>query len=530
LQRRLTLYTAVAVLIIAGLLPLVAILAKSFLLDGTVTLSVYRKLFSDPTRYLSSFSHTISVAAATTAIALVAGVTLGVLLVKTDMPLRRMFAMLLSLPLLMPPYIIALSWSDLLARDGLVAMAIPDRFVTALSANLYGLSGCVWVMATALMPIVMILTMIALRAINPRLEEAARLVADWPRTLRHISLPIVVPAVVLAALIVFLLAAGEVAVPMLLRYPVYPVETLVQFAAFYDFGAAAASAVPLLTLAVIMVNLERCYLQEKTHPLLARTPSKRALVVPLHGWRIPASVVVGVIGTLLVLLPMVALVQASLTPFGYGEAWRRTTDSLVSSVEYACAGATLLTAVGFLCAYLIARRSLRWWSAVDQLALLLFTVPGAVIGIGMIALWNRPATAVLYSSGAMIIFGYLAQYSALTTRIIVATLATIPTALEDAAQVVGAPWLARLGCVVLPAAMPGIVAAWILAFIFCLRDTGASMLVYPAGGDPLPVRIFALMANGAPGLISAACVILIAINLSMLGLLFALLHAFGPRE
>jgi iron(III) transport system permease protein len=148
----------------------------------------------------------------------------------------------------------------------------------------------------------------------------------------------------------------------------------------------------------------------------------------------------------------------------------------------------------------------------------------------MIALWNRPATAVLYSSGAMIIFGYLAQYSALTTRIIVATLATIPTALEDAAQVVGAPWLARLGCVVLPAAMPGIVAAWILAFIFCLRDTGASMLVYPAGGDPLPVRIFALMANGAPGLISAACVILIAINLSMLGLLFALLHAFGPRE
>ena len=113
----------------------------------------------------------------------------------------------------------------------------------------------------------MILTMIALRAMNPRLEEAAKLIADWPRTLRHVSLPIVQPAIVFAALIVFLLAVGEVAVPMLLRYPVYPVETLVQFAAFYDFGAAAATAVPLLLLAVLLVNLERRYLRDRTHRL-----------------------------------------------------------------------------------------------------------------------------------------------------------------------------------------------------------------------------------------------------------------------
>jgi iron(III) transport system permease protein len=128
----------------------------------------------------------------------------------------------------------------------------------------------------------------------------------------------------------------------------------------------------------------------------------------------------------------------------------------------------------------------------------------------------------------MIILAYLAQYSALTSRVSAAMLAIVPTSLEEAAQVSGAPWLARLWQVVVPAAAPGVITAWIFAFIFCLRDVGASMLVYPAGADPLPVRIFTLMANGSPSLISAACVTLILINLAMLSLLFALLRA--PRR
>src|SRR5581483_11269041 len=211
LQRRLTLYSAVAVLIIAGLLPLAAMLGRSMTSDGTLTLSVYRKLFADPTRYLSSLIHTLSLAGSTTAIALILGVMLGVLLIKTDMPLRRTFAVLIALPLFMPPYIIALSWSDLLARDGLMAWMLPKPMVSVLYTKLYGLCGCVLVMVSSLMPIVLIITMIALRAINPRLEEAAKLIADWPHTLRHVSLPMVQPAIVFAGMIVFLLAVGEVA-------------------------------------------------------------------------------------------------------------------------------------------------------------------------------------------------------------------------------------------------------------------------------------------------------------------------------
>jgi iron(III) transport system permease protein len=380
------------------------------------------------------------------------------------------------------------------------------------------------------MPIVMAVTIMSLRSLNPRLEEAARLTTGWPRTLRRVTLPLAEPAIVFAGMIVFLLAVGEVAVPMLLRYPVYPVETVVQFAAFYDFGAAAATALPLLLLTALLLSLERRYLRDRAHRLLAATPGKVSLRIPLGQWRVAAALIVGAIAVSLVLLPMAGLLYTSLNPFGYAQAWLRTADSLMRSVLYAGVGATLLTVVGFLCGYWIERRIGRWWRTIDTLTLLLFTVPGTVLGVGLIALWNHSSTQWLYASGAMIILAYVAQYSALPTRISAAMLATVPVTQEDAARVGGAPWLARLRHIIVPAALPGVAAAWIVAFIFCLRDVGASLLVYPAGADPLSVRIFTLMANGSPSLISAACVSLIAINLAMLGVLAYLLRMLSRRR
>ena len=117
----------------------------------------------------------------------------------------------------------------------------------------------------------------------------------------------------------------------------------------------------------------------------------------------------------------------------------------------------------------------------------------------------------------------------LSSRIVQATLANVPPSREEAAQMIGAPWLARVWYVVIPAALPGVAAAWAIAFVFCLRDLGASMLVYPPGQDTLPVRIFTLMAKGAPSLVSALCVLLVACTLAplaVLGLLFRGVRSF----
>jgi len=157
----------------------------------------------------------------------------------------------------------------------------------------------------------------------------------------------------------------------------------------------------------------------------------------------------------------------------------------------------------------------RW----EGLALFLFALPGSVLGIGLITLWNRAETGFLYGSPAILLLGLLAQYTILPVALIVAALASIPRSLNEAAALVGASWWRRLRGVTLPLCRRGLVAAWVVGFLFCLRDTGLSMVVYPPGRDTLPVRLFTLMANGRPEMLSAICVMMTLVAALPLGLL-----------
>ena len=519
MQRRLTLLLAVLALAVVGLLPLVAMVGTSVFVDGKFTLAIYKMLLSNPLQYWIALGRSLTLATLTAVFATTLGVALGLLLGKTDLPFRRTLTVLLGIPLLLPPYVFAICWFNLLASDGLLAQATPVQLAALLSHALYGLPGCVCVMVSALTPAVMILTLVYLRAVNPRLEEAGRLVTRWPVVLYRVTLPLVLPGILFGGLLVFLLTLGEVGVPMFLRYPVYAVETLTQFSAFYDFGAATAAATPLLVVTLLILALERRFLRAKVYKLRPSTPGRRMLRVLLGRWRIPVFLSVSLLGTVMVVLPIAALVVASLSPFAYWDAWREGAGSLGRSLALAATGATLLVFLGFFLGYLIRTRAMRLWRALDTLTLLLFTLPGTVIGVGLVALWNRPGIAFVYGSAAMVIFAYLAQYSALTSRITVVTLANVPQSLEEAAQMAGAPWLARIGHIVVPVALPSMIGGWLIGFIFCVRDLGASMLVYPAGQETLSVRIFTLMANGTPSLISALCVMLVIVALSALGLL-----------
>ncbi len=530
MERRLTLLLVVFALVIVGLLPLAAMLSKSLFVGGRLTLAAYQALFADSWQQWIPMGRSLTLATLTAGCVTLIGVPLGLLLGKTDLPCRRILAVLLSVPLLLPPYILAVCWFNLLAKDGVLAHFISARTLGLLSHSLFGLPGCLCVLVSAFLPVVVMLTLVYLHAVNPRFEEAGRLISRWPGILRHVTLPMILPGILFAGILVFLLALGEVGVPMFLRYPVFPVETLTQFSAFYDFGAAAAAATPLLVITLMLVTVERLYLREKTYRLRPTTSGGHLLLIPLGRWRIPVLLVVSLLAATTVVLPLLALVVSSLSPFAYLEAWSKAADSLGRSLVFAGIGATLLTVIGFLCGYLIHHRALRFWRAVDTLTLLLFTLPGTVIGVGLIVLWNRPGTGFLYASAAMVIFAYLAQYTALTSRITLATLANVPRSLEEVAQMTGAPWLARIWHVVMPAAFPGVIAAWLIGFIFCLRDLGASMLVYPAGQDTLPVRIFTLMANGAPSLISALCVILVTVTLSSLAILGSLFRATASQR
>jgi iron(III) transport system permease protein len=245
--------------------------------------------------------------------------------------------------------------------------------------------------------------------------------------------------------------------------------------------------------------------------------------------RWPLSLLLGAACAGLVALPLGALVRDALTPGALAEAWDRAHDAALRSLAWAAIGACLLTLVGSLLGYLVERRVFRFARALDQLALLLFATPSTVLGIGLVALWNHPATSWIYATPAVVLLGYVGQLAAVPSRLCASAVAAVPRRLEEAAQLAGARWPRRVLSIVAPLAAPGLAAAWLASFLFCLRDLGISMIVYPPGADTLPVRSFTLMANGPPPLVAALCVLMIAAALGPLLVLAASLRRMTVR-
>ncbi len=517
--RRTFLAMIAALVLVIGLLPVATMLVKSVLSDGRLSLIAYDNLLTSA-RQWTLLGHSMILATSVTLLTMAVGVPLGVILGKSDLPGRQFLTVLFVVPLLIPPYIMAVSWSDLLGRTSLLGHWVTPVFMTGAADLLFGLPGCVFILFVIFLPLPMLLTMILLRTINPRLEEAGRLAGGWGRVLREITLPMIRPGLLLAGMLVFLLSCGEFSVPNYLRYDVFPVECFTQFSAFYNFQAATAAAIPLAVITGLLLLLEGAFLREKTYQLHPAVGAEHSPLLELGRWRVWILGGVLALALTLVVAPLGVLVLEAGGPAIYAEALRQAGDSLLRSIGYATVGATLLSLLGFFTGYLIHTKALVCWRFIDSVTIFLFALPGTVIGIGLISLWNTRWTNIIYSTPLIIIFGYVAKYTALTSRISVAQLAKIPPSMNEAARMAGAGWARRMAFITVPMVRRGLVAGWLVGYIFSLRDTGITMLVYPPGHETLPVRIFTLMANGSPPLIAAVCVIMIIATILPPGLLW----------
>lgn len=510
---RIELGCAVAAFVVCGALPLVAMLVASLWTPEGFGLVAYASLF-DSARPWVLFLRSLAVGGIATACALAIGAPMGTLSERTDLPGRGLLSVVLAVPFVLPTYVHAVGWAALLGP----------------SMPLHGsLLATGLVLGTCLAPLVLLATRASLRQVDPRLEEAARLSAGWLGTLRGVTLPLALPGIARSAGLVFLLAVGDLAVPTYLAVDVFPTASFTQFAAAYRFSSATALALPLVLLALVVISVESRILPDRVASLRGIATERLRARIELRGARWPLSLLLGAAAVGLVALPLGALVRDALTPGALAEAWARAHDAALRSLAWAAIGACLLTLIGALLGYLVERRVFRFARAVDRLALLVFATPSTVLGIGLVTLWNHPATTWIYATPVVVLLGYVGQFAAVSSRLCASAVAALPRHLEEAAQLAGARWLRRMLHIVAPLAAPGLAAAWLASFLFCLRDLGISMIVYPPGADTLPVRSFMLMANGAPPLVAALCVLMITAALGPLVALAASLHRMTAR-
>jgi iron(III) transport system permease protein len=493
MARRLTLYFFAALFVIIGLIPVAAMFFKTIYVNDHFTVKLYVALFSS-SREWGLVGNSVMLAFFVTAVALLAGIPLGVVLSKTDLPFKGVFTFLFTIPLLLPPYITAIAWSYLIKNGNWF----------------FGLPGCVLILSLCFLPIVMFLTMTYLKSVNPSMEEAGKLSSGWFGVLKNITLPAIMPGILLSAVLVFLFTLGEFSVPNYLRYKVFSNESFTQFSAIYDFNTATVSTMPLLLIAFAILLFEAIYLHGKTQSSYGMTPdSNRSLVIGLKSSKKWILILLGLAAFILIGLPLAALVREALNIGVLKDALAKAGDSLLRSMSYAGIGATILAVMGFFLGYLIYKKALPVWRGVDMLTLFLLALPSAVTGIGLISFWNKPATNFIYGTPAIIILGYVACYTVLTSRMTISGFSQISSSIEEVAEISGISWWRRVSGVLVPLMRRSLLASWLIAYIFCLRDVGVTMSVYPPGNDTLPIRIFTLMANASSSLIAGLCLIMI---------------------
>jgi len=444
-------------------------------------------------------ARSLAIAAAVALLATALGLTLSLLLAHADLPGRGVVIWLHGFPLFLPPLLLALGWFHLLGREGLLGNESTSRL-------LFSPAGVVGVLAVAFAPVATFLCTLALRGVDPSLVEAARL-GRGGGVLR-VVLPAIRPAALVSAIVIFSLALSELGVPMFLRVSVYPAAVFAWLGGVsFDPGEAALLAAPLLLVALLLVYLERRALRGRSFAVLGLRQHQRVVLAPPGRSRLPAALA-GLLATAVALAPLAALAHVATARGGLHGLLAWIDDSLWTSLTVAAAGATMIMVAAVVLGHGLCRRQ-RTAIVVDTASLVAFLVPAAVLGVGLISIWNPTP---VYGGLGIIVVGYVARYAVVGIRAVAAAMAQSPESLEQAAAAFGGTYLRRLTRILMPIHRRGVGGAWLMTFIFCLRDLETAVLYYPPGSETLTVRIFTLEANGPPGVVAGLCLVQVAVT------------------
>ena len=429
-------------------------------------------------RQRSLMANTLLFGAGVTAFAFGVGAPAGTMLARCDARRVWLPRLLFAVPLALPSYVLALAWIVL--------------FGSRSSAWVYGMPAAIAVLGFSLYPIVMLSAEAAVRSVPAALEESAQLVASPMRVFARITLPLVAAPISASLLIVFVFAIADFAVPGLLRVRVYTTEVFTAFAALYDFRLATMMALPLAAVAACTSIAALTFLRR---PSTGRADRGRAGRRWAGAAQRRASAAALAISVAIVAAPVGAVaVAATGGRSSYAGAFSK--EALGNSVIWSAAGATLVVAIGALLGYWRVKAAPRAGRVAEGLWVTLFAMPATIVGIGIIALWNRSGLlGQIYRTDAVVVLAYFSRFLPIAALLCGAFIRRVPPGAEEAAVVGGASWARAFSRIVMPMSRTAIAAVWLMMFILMFGDVALTILVSPAGESSLAVRAYTLIAN-----------------------------------
>jgi len=445
------------------------------------------------------------------------GFPLGVARGLLNLPLPRLWDLLFLIPFLTPPYIAALSWMLVLQTNGYLQQ------LTGFNLNdvLFSQTGIVLVMALNIFPVVYFAVSRSLLASGQRLALVARVHGASPgRAFWHITLPMLSPSLAAGMLLAFTLAIEEYGVPAALgtRAGVLMLTTDIEkkLAEWpIDLSGASMLSVVLVTLALSAWWLQKKLTGNQDVTSITGKPTEN-MGADAGSFTLPIVALLGLTGFVAVILPGASMALsgvlgtlsggvslANLTASHYAALFSQQGDALSAlgtSLSLALGAACITGLLGLLAAWLVVVQKIKGHGLVDALSLMPAALPGVVVGVGLILLWNQPFWPVSpYNSWAILLLSYCCLLLPWPVRYAGSALRQLGGNLEPAARVHGASALQALRFIVLPLVSPAMLAAMLMVFAIASRELVTSLLLAPAGTQTVSVFIWRQFEQGSVG-------------------------------
>ncbi len=478
--------------------------------------------------FAQALGNTLALSAVVTVFAGALGVVLGWLVIRTDLPGRRVFEVLLIAPLFLSPLTGAMAWLILAAPNvGFLNIALREMFGWRQGVNIFSFTGIAFVMAVYYVPYAFMAASAVFTGIAATLEDSARVLgAGLFRTTWRITLRLALPAITGAGLLIFMLSAEMFTIPGLLGRPIR-FETLVNavYTAIHReparWNEAASMGLVLLVFVAGGLLLKGRLDGTSRRYGVVTGQATRARTTKLGAARWPAFVSCVLVVLVSVVLPLAALVFASFLQFttsnfrrmvftlgnyralGEGIAFDAVMNTLALSLIVPTLVVGFVLAVGIWCRHYEGTRLARLFVFLMQLPLCL---PGVVLGIGLLWLYFRIPLPI-YGTLVILLLAYVAKAMPFVSGNVLPALDQLDRSLDESARVLGAGPLRVLRRIQAPLTLRALVGAWLIAFILCARELNASIMLYTPGTRVMEVLIWDLMESGRSNLAYAISVV-----------------------
>jgi len=506
-------------------LPLGQLLVSSVVNEeGQFTWEFFKRFFGRET-YYGTLLNSFKVAVAVTAASLSIGILFSYFYSLFELRGKALLQILAILACMSPPVIGAYSWIQMFGRGGIITKFLRSAMGIRLP-SIYGFGGIVMVITCQLFPLVFLYINGALKNIdNSLIEASSGLGCRSFKRFFKIILPLCMPTILAAGLLVFMRAFADFSTPLLIgkgyqTFPVLIYNSFVGETSRSQNFAAAVSVVGIFVTALIF------FVQKLANSKFNFTMNAMHSIEP-HKPKLIPSILMHVYCYFIVLVAMMPQFFVAWQSFrnckggvfqeGYGlgnyrDALDRIlTRSLPNTFVIGVTALLLVIFLAILIAYLVVRRANALNNVIDTLSMVPYIIPGAVVGIALVITFNR-GPMVLTGTAAIMIIALIIRRLPYTIRSSVAILQQIPLSIEEAAISLGASKLKAFFRITVPMMASGIMSGAIISWITIITELSTAIILYSVNTETLTLTVYTAVVQGNDGVAAAVATILLVVT------------------